>query len=213
MKVVIIHKPNKDHIEVKGWRPIVLSNTSRKLIEKQVPTMLQKNTSLLHHLQYGSRTGRSAINSLILIVGEAERAFKCSLQVTLRGKDIVSAFNHCKQEVICDILTDNDMQDLAEFVQNFLRPRTFSISWDSTIHGTGSMVNGTPQGSPLSPVLWLIYIATTLKQIDVRILESQRLRPPLRNPNRGDTTNRVLLHSHVDDINPLIITSGTSRYH
>ena len=183
MKVVIIPKPNKDHSEVKGWCPIVLSNTCGKLVENQVAKMQQKNTSLFNHLQYGSRTGRSAMDSLMLIVGEAERAFKSGLQVTLLGRVILSAVNQVKKEVVYTILRDNSMQDLTEFVQNFLRPRTFTIQWDSTIRGTGSMTNGTLPGSPLSPVLWLIYIASTLKRIDVWILESQGLRPPLRNPN------------------------------
>ena len=146
-------------------------------------------------------------------MSEAERVLKCGVQVTLLGRDIVSAFNHVKKGVVHKIRMKNDTQGLAECVQNFLLTSTCSSQWHSTIGITGSITNGTPLVCPLSPVLCLIDIATTLKQIDAWILESHGVCPSLQNPNTGATTNRVLLHSHVDDIDPMIITSRTSKYH
>ena len=40
-KLVMIPKPNKDHMTIKGWRPIVLINTTSKLGEKCIPDCLQ----------------------------------------------------------------------------------------------------------------------------------------------------------------------------
>lgn len=145
-------------------------------------------------------------------MAEAECALKCGLQVTLLGRAIVSAFIQVTKEVVHNILTNNDTQDRAECSQKFLHTSTFCIQWDSMIRGTGSMTNGTSQECTPSQILWLIYIATTLEWIDPRILESQRVRPPLRNPNSGATTNRVLLHSYGDDIDPVLITSRISNY-
>ena len=92
--VIVIPKLNKDHTVVKGWRSIVSSNTASKLVHKQVSKMLQENTLLVYHLQYRSRTGRSAIDTLMLIVAKGEHGCKSSLQleVSLFGTDIVSVF-------------------------------------------------------------------------------------------------------------------------
>jgi len=46
MKMVMISKPGKDHTAVKGWRPIVLTNTVGKLAKKLVAEELQKHKEL-----------------------------------------------------------------------------------------------------------------------------------------------------------------------
>lgn len=56
---------------------------------------------------------RRIIDSLMLIVREAERVIKVGLQFTLLNRDIVVAFNQGKQDVVLRILVDNDKQDVA----------------------------------------------------------------------------------------------------
>ena len=56
---------------------------------------------------------RGIIDSLMLIVREAERVIKVGLQFTLLNRDIVVAFNQGKQDVVLRILVDNDKQDVA----------------------------------------------------------------------------------------------------
>jgi len=71
----------------------------------------------------------------------------------------------------------------------------------------------TPQGSPLSPVLWLIYNANTLKRVDERC-ESITLGPRRtsgRHTHRAIPRISVCLISYVDDVNPLIVTEICSR--
>jgi len=91
LQVVMIPKPNKDHSKVKGWRPIVLSNTVGRSAEKPIVDQLQDLSPLFHNLPYASRKWRSVIDAMMLMMSQAQRASKKSnQQATLLGKDVVS---------------------------------------------------------------------------------------------------------------------------
>jgi len=76
------------------------------------------------------------------------------------------------------------------------------------------MDDGTTQGSPLSPVLWLIYLAKTLKGADARFIEISTTPTPyssrLRCGRGREVTIEVSLFSYADDVNTLVVTRGTS---
>ena len=48
------------------------------------------------------------------------------------------------------------------WILKVFRQRDFSIEWDGKIHGKGRTNVGVPQRSPLSPVIFLIYMAPIL---------------------------------------------------
>lgn len=221
LSMVMIPKPGKDHSKVKGWRPIVLANTVGKLGEKLIADELQSQLQLFHNLQYGSRKGRSAIDSMMLTVSHAERAIKEGKKATLLGKDIVSTFNNVRKPRLMQLLRQGDTpKHLISYIQHFLTTRTFQLGWDGLTRGEAKMDEGTPQGSPLSPVIWLIYIAGTLSKATYAInqqLTSTRTRPATRQqqthtPNIP-ATPIVKIFSYVDDINPLVISNGSIRGH
>ena len=72
--MVMIPKLGKHHSLVHGWRLITLANIVNKLAEKLVAQQFQNIEYLLHDLQYSSRTGRSAIDAMMILLSEAERA-------------------------------------------------------------------------------------------------------------------------------------------
>ena len=56
-------------------------------------------------------------------------------------------------------------------MRKFVCPRRFEVSWDGAVRGVGSSIVGVPQGSPLSPVLFLVWMALILVKIERRIRE------------------------------------------
>ena len=52
-----------------------------------------------------------------------------------------------------------------------MSPRKFKVSWDGVVRGVGSSLVGVPQGSPLSPVLFLVWLAPILVEMERRIRE------------------------------------------
>ena len=127
LRMIMIPKPGKDQSAVNGWRPIVLAQTVGKLADKVVASRLQK-LDTFHHLQYGSRTGRSAADSLVLTTSIARRAIANGERATLLGKDIVSAFNHLRKEGVLTSLRETGLEDnFLRYITRFLGGRTFDL--------------------------------------------------------------------------------------
>ena len=205
MKMLMIPKPGKRHDDLKGFRPIVLAQTVGKLSDKVVADTLQSKVAF-HHLQYGGRKNRSATDALMAATSLVERAVKSGHRATSLGKDIVSAFNHLRKEETLDTLRETGLEpNTLRYVERFLMPRSFQIAWDHEARGSGHMDQGTPQGSPLSPVLFLAFIARTLKAVDRRLALPEAHNPSIRllarpTPRRGltrqlGTPNEVHLFS------------------
>ena len=71
-------------------------------------------------------------------------------------------------------------------------------TWDGETKGTTTIKAGAPQGSPLSPVVFLIAVAEALKRADLRI-------------TREIPTHTVKLYSYVDDFNCTAIEKDGKR--
>ena len=71
-------------------------------------------------------------------------------------------------------------------VKNFFREREFSIEWDGTIKGRGKTNLGVPQGSPLSPVIFLIFMAPILQEMEAKLI--------------AELQTKIEIPSYVDDI-------------
>jgi len=181
---------------------------------------LQEVTHLFHHLQYGSRTGCSAIDALMLTKHLAEESTRRTDQrlnhATSLGKDIMSAFNKANKTEILKAVGKYSPY-LSDYVNRFLGERTFDIYWDNKCRGTAQMNRGAQQGSPLAPVLWCISIAVTLRRADSRIATLPRIGPlgrQLLQPLLPPPETLVLLFSYMDDVNPLIVSKhSTTQQH
>ena len=60
---------------------------------------------------------------------------------------------------------------LCRWVREFVSPRSFEVLWDGSVRGMGRSTVGVPQGSHLSPVLFLIWLAPILVEMERRIRE------------------------------------------
>ena len=72
------------------------------------------------------------------------------------------------------------------WISKFFRQKDFTIEWDGKIRGNGKTNVGVPQGSPLSPFVFVIYMAPILEDMDQQVSEATGL--------------DVEVPSYVDDI-------------
>jgi len=154
---------------------------------------------------------------MMLSVSRAEGALRNGQRATLLCKDIVLAFNNTGGQGVQEELDRAGCGTrIKKFVEHFLKPRTFQIGWDGLSRGSARMDEGTPQGSPISPVLLLIYIGSTVRRAQ-RLIEDIPDRTPHRESARTapssyiSPTLSVRIFSYSDGVHPLWITTNRTR--
>jgi len=195
LKMVMLPKPGKDHTKVKGWRPIVLANTTGKLAQKIVAQKLQEKDELWHERSYVGRKGRGAIDSVMLMKMLMEK----HPAGEVIGRDASSAFNSLKRDVTYRILGQHEW--LRWWIDDWLTPREFGIEVDGRTIGHTTMTGGTPQGSPLSPALFTVYMSSVVWEAE------RRLADRAGRELRKDKVKRYWPLSFIDDINGVCIGS------
>lgn len=171
-RVIFIPK-NKDRViqTEADIRPLAINSILGKILEKII------NNRLYHHLviskllpqnQYGFTHGTSAVDALADLKEKIERSIEEKKQVLIVSLDIKNAFGHLNKKNVCNALVRvGAPQYLKNIIVNILDGRI--ITYEAT-QATISyrLKKGSPQGSPLSPLLWNLVIAELLRE-DVQV--------------------------------------------
>ena len=112
-------------------------------------------------------------------------------------EDVRGGFNNVLGQEVLDAVSRSCKRGWCRWLIDFFRPREFDVEWDGKIRGHGSANVGVPQGSPLSPVVFLIWMAPILSKMEERV--------------KGETGLDVEVPSFVDDICIDIIDWDVSR--
>ena len=173
IRVVFIPKPVHDLTLTKSWRPLNLINYVGKLGEKVVADRIQDfGGELFHHLQFGSVRVRSVVDVLYRSVVRVRRCLYVGGGVGWWFWDVKGGFQNV---VGCEVLRCLDgvegTRGVCRWVREFVSPQSFEVSWDGSVQGSGRLVMGVPQGSLLSPVLFLVWLAPILIEMEQRIRE------------------------------------------
>jgi hypothetical protein len=127
---------------------------------------------LLHNSQIGGRRKRSAIDTAILLTnfikGNKVRKQKSSVVFL----DVKGAFNHvAKGRLLQTMHSLGLLQNLIDWTRTFLEERSIRLAFNSQIKDFSEVETGVLQGSPISPILFLIYIRDLFQNLkDVYLL-------------------------------------------
>lgn len=158
---VVLKKPNKgDYSAPKAYRPIALMDAIGKLLESILAkrlTHLAEKHSLLPNNQMGARKGRSTETTLELLTEQVHTVWG-------QGPDKAGAFptmSHAR--AVHNLRKRKVPKWITDWIRSFLKDRTTTLALLGEMSASSPMHTGTPQGSPLSPILYLFYNADLLK--------------------------------------------------
>ncbi|KAF4999739.1 hypothetical protein FDECE_11418 [Fusarium decemcellulare] len=184
---VILRKLGKDtYGSPRSWRPIALLSAIGKLLEKIIANRL-KDLALKHNLlpdtQFGlpGKCTTTALQFLLDPVYQAWTGKKVpirrvkkrwkkwvlkKMKATLVGLDIKGAFDHVDRTELLKALIEKGVPDwLVLFTWSFLSSRSTILRMPGSTSDPFWVDIGIPQGSPMSPILFLFFAAPILESI------------------------------------------------
>ena len=166
---VALRKPGKgDYTTPKSYRPIALLNTVGKLLEfiiaKRISAVAEK-LNLLPPTHMGGRKLRSSEHSIHYIIERVFHAWNQGDMASMLLLDVSGAYDKVShQRLIHDLKRKGIDNDIINWIRSFLSSRTTTLRTEEYTSPKTPIATGIPQGSPLSPILFLFYNSEILEQ-------------------------------------------------
>jgi len=170
-KGVVIPKPNKpDYGVAKAYRVITLLNCLGKVVEKVAANAIAdecERRQLLHNGQFGCRKRRSAIDAVGRLMKRVEEAWGRGNTAAVLLMDVKGAFPHVAKGNLIKRMEEMGFEaDLVRWVESFMEERKVIMSMDGKEGDSMDVETGVPQGSPVSPVLFVIYLSGLFGRVE-----------------------------------------------
>jgi hypothetical protein len=166
-EVAMIPKVGKiDRTSPRSWRPIALLSCIGKGLERTVARRIAW-TAMTHKIlspqHGGALPKRSAIDLTAAFTHDTEAAWVRGQHVTMVTLDVQGAFDALlKNRLLHRMAQQGWPQRTILFVDSFLTDRRVQVRLGQVTTPSYPVACGTPQGSPLSPVLYTLYLAELL---------------------------------------------------
>jgi len=161
---VVLDKPGKPSYESpSSFRIIVLIRTFSKILERIIAAHLlaaPRLRGLLHPNQCSSLPGLSTYDACLTLTNNVKTLQRPRLKVSSLFLDIKAGFDNVDNNTIARILREGGIPPyLVSWVSYFLGERSCPLIFQGA-PGTPAPVNiGAPQGSLISQLLFLLYVA------------------------------------------------------
>ena len=156
-----IPKPNKDHSNPANYRPIALSSCIGKIFEKVIARRLQTyciKHKIFDNLQCAFQINRCCEDVLTTFVGDIQLSFDYLSDTDVVFTDFSKAYDRVWHEgLIYKLMNVGIHGNMLRLLQTYIMHRfTRVISPNANSNYIHQQI-GVPQGSALSPILYIIY--------------------------------------------------------
>jgi hypothetical protein len=156
--VIVIPKPNQNHQEPSGYRPITLLPVLGKNFELIIKMKLEVTANNIPKYQFGFKENHSTIHPLITLVNNVQENKKVGKKSVALFLDINKAFDSIWHKgLLYKLFKLNCPKYLVSIIKNYLEDRTLSVRINNHVSKEFKPEQGVPQGSPLAPILYNIY--------------------------------------------------------
>jgi ribonuclease HI len=163
---------------------------------RRLQYMAAKHT-LIPCQQFGGRAGYSTTDALLSFVNDIQASWNHGLVTSALTFDIKGFFDFVNHDrLISELRRKRIPLQVVKFVKSFLSDRKAAVCIDGIVSDLKDVENGTPQGSPLSPILSAFYAAELLELLECK---AQELCPPPPGFDPNDKTTKPNLFMYVDD--------------
>jgi len=175
---VIIPKPNKAAYNMsKSFCPIVLLNTTGKLIEKVISTRLQFHTTsngFLDPNQLGGIRQRSTTDTGLYLSYVIRAGWLKQCHTSVVTFDVAQFFPSLNHSFLSSCLGKARLSgNIVRFFNSYHTERTTMYTWNGFSSPSFDTSVGVGQGSALSPILSAIYMAPIIKTFKRRVKNLQ----------------------------------------
>ena len=162
---VILNKPGKPSYDSpSSFWVIVLLRTLSKILERVVssrPSAQDLTCSLMHPLQCGSLPGRSTSNAALVLQDHVESFHHLRNKVSTLVLDMKGGFDNVEAATLLSLLRRKGVSPyLVQWISSFLWNCTCCLIFQGSPLTFAPISGGVPQGSPISPLLFVIYVAS-----------------------------------------------------
>lgn len=168
--IILLLKPKKDQAHPSSYRPISLLSCLGKVLEKIIKVRLLKELearNILPTHQAGFRSHRNTIYNILRLERFASEQLQKRQHSAVIFFDIKAAFDCVWYDGLIYKLNDLRLPEyLIQYIISFLEHRTGLIEIGNTLSRIFILKSGTPQGSPLSPLLYIIYTSDSINHIN-----------------------------------------------
>ncbi len=160
--MIPIRKPGKDPSKPTSYRLIALTSNLCKIMERMITERLSyemEKRGLLVRCQSGFRKGRNRMDSVVRLETEIRRAQANKETVVAVFFDIEKAYDMIWKEGLLIKLDKMGIGgNLFNWIKDFLFGRKIQVRIGAEISSQYEVGNGTPQGSVISPLLFISMI-------------------------------------------------------
>lgn len=165
---VALRKPGKDdYSQPKSYRPIALMNTFGKILDTILARRIQEYAerhSLLPQTHTGGRKQSSCEHGIHLLMEKIHTSWRKNKVASLLLLDVSGAFDNVSHERLLHNMRKRKLpMEIINWIASYLTDRVTCIKLFEGISETFDIATGIPQGSPLSPILYLFYNADLIE--------------------------------------------------
>ena len=162
---IVLDKPGKpSYNSHSSFRVILLLRTLSKILDTVVASPLSAQAticSLINPLQCGSLPGRSTADAALILQHNVESFHRLRYKVSTLFLDVKGGFDNVECPSLLSLLRRKGVSPyLVQWVGSSLRNRTCRLRFQESPRLFAPVSVGVPQGSPISPVLFVIYISS-----------------------------------------------------